>query len=900
MGGRSQPQSITATRVCALRLWVAIALLNLSVAAGLSGEKIEELPLVPSGATVVLMAGLPGDIESENAYHEQMQELLETTFAAGNVHQVICLSDFSEALKPPAKLDVAFLKADRNSFQDLGAKLSGVTNPVVLIAWGHGGKQGNTPVFHVRGPRLTPADFQTFARKVSTASRWILLFRGSGAFASELSGSGRAILSSEFGTMFNSDPVSMQFLVKIIRANPIIPFGTLAEKLGHVSAAWYKERNLAATEEPTLWVGDDKPRLLAAVASQEQSIPDKVGTPENKTVADKIKQAAPDLPLAWKEIKREEASKYPGLDAILLKRRVHCTLANSPAISTEQEEFIQVFTLEGKRFGDFDISYTPPFEDIHFLDCEVLHPDGTIMRLDPDAIREERQESIADYQTGRRKFFSLPAVVPGSILHVRHRSEWQTFPLPHTSMEIPVGRDLAAVAVEIEVTVPKESAFHFGLEKVQAADPIIKRGNYGTTYSWKFENVAAPVQEQLSPPRHDPRLLISTFPEWADFASWYGRICKLTDATGPELTTKALELAAQSKNDRDKVVSVYNYVTGLRYVAVPLGVNSFRPHAATNVLQNQFGDCKDKANLFNALLHELKIEAHLVLLPRFSQAHDNLPGLAFNHAISQVWLEGKPVWVDTTDDVCRFGLLPPGDPGRRVLVVDGKSTNLVQLPSPEIGEHELKIKANVDCTKPQQPLAIHLETTTRGYADYELRNAAQENTKLAASFPLLSRILHPVAGAFALERQNATRVSALEENFSCQADGAWIGAVSSKERQCLLRTPFWIPNQWRLALHSRKNPLYLNEGYPLRLEEEFAFVLPPQSRVEYLPEVRENKAGPLRWRAEWTKVADDKLTARFQAELGSGELSADETIELQRQLIELFGAFGACASFAYP
>jgi hypothetical protein len=86
----------------------------------------------------------------------------------------------------------------------------------------------------------------------------------------------------------------------------------------------------------------------------------------------------------------------------------------------------------------------------------------------------------------------------------------------------------------------------------------------------------------------------------------------------------------------------------------------------------------------------------------------------------------------------------------------------------------------------------------------------------------------------------------------------------------------------------------------LRIEEEFAFVLPPQSRVEYLPEVRENKAGPLRWRAEWTKVAEDKITARFQAELGSGELSADETIELQRQLMELFGAFGACASFSYP
>ena len=59
-------------------------------------------------------------------------------------------------------------------------------------------------------------------------------------------------------------------------------------------------------------------------------------------------------------------------------------------------------------------------------------------------------------------------------------------------------------------------------------------------------------------------------------------------------------------------------------------------------LQNEYGDCKDKANLFNTLLHSVGIEAHLVLVPRFSQAHEDLPGLSFNHAISRV----TPGWRD--------------------------------------------------------------------------------------------------------------------------------------------------------------------------------------------------------------------------------------------------------------
>ena len=236
------------------------------------------------------------------------------------------------------------------------------------------------------------------------------------------------------------------------------------------------------------------------------------------------------------------------------------------------------------------------------------------------------------------------------------------------------------------------------LEQVAAADPVIRQTTYGTTYSWDFQNLPAQEHEVLVPPGARSRLLISTFPDWAAFAEWYGRIGQLTDEVTPEIAAKAKELTREAKDDREKVLALYNYVTRLRYVAVPLGVNSFRPHAAANVLQNEYGDCKDKANLFNTLLRSVGIEAHLVLVPRFSQAHDDLPGLSFNHAISQVNFGGGTVWVDTTDDVCRFGLLPPGDPGRKVLVIDGHTQALTQLPSTEPKDHVLRVRGEVDST----------------------------------------------------------------------------------------------------------------------------------------------------------------------------------------------------------
>jgi hypothetical protein len=122
--------------------------------------------------------------------------------------------------------------------------LAGGTNALVVIAWGHGGRQGNKPVLHVRGPRITAADFKEVARQVAAgASRWVLMFRGSGSFASELAGEGRQIISSEGETMFNDDPIGMPLLLKIAKEKPELPFQGLAEELGRATEAWYKQRN---------------------------------------------------------------------------------------------------------------------------------------------------------------------------------------------------------------------------------------------------------------------------------------------------------------------------------------------------------------------------------------------------------------------------------------------------------------------------------------------------------------------------------------------------------------------------------------------------------------------------------------------------------------------------------
>jgi len=184
----------------------------------------------------------------------------------------------------------------------------------------------------------------------------------------------------------------------------------------------------------------------------------------------------------------------------------------------------------------------------------------------------------------------------------------------------------------------------------------------------------------------------------------------------------------------------------------------------------------------------------------------------------------------------------------------------------------------------------------------QLREAARESKGHAGSTPLLAARLRPVAGAFALDvdGQAATQISALDEDFSGQMDGTWVGGASLTAGKWLLRAPFWTPKEWDVALHHRKSPIFLNEGYPLTLDEEFEFTLPARAEPEPLPGTNQNLDGPLQWRTEWARVGNDKLSARFHAELARGEMSLAESAEFQKQLRELLTALAGGVAFSVP
>jgi transglutaminase-like putative cysteine protease len=155
------------------------------------------------------------------------------------------------------------------------------------------------------------------------------------------------------------------------------------------------------------------------------------------------------------------------------------------------------------------------------------------------------------------------------------------------------------------------------------------------------------------------------------------------------------------------------------YLGITIDTDSmagYRPHAAADVCDNRYGDCKDKATLLCTLLRAVGVDARIVLVssgyPRVNRT--DWPSAYFNHAIvaipcSEPAPQGATVvrlggtdylLFDPTNDEVPFGLLPMEDMGGEALVLAQGVASTVTIPPFPSGdvtvESQVKTVLNAD------------------------------------------------------------------------------------------------------------------------------------------------------------------------------------------------------------
>lgn len=240
----------------------------------------------------------------------------------------------------------------------------------------------------------------------------------------------------------------------------------------------------------------------------------------------------------------------------------------------------------------------------------------------------------------------------------------------------------------------------------------------------------------------------SEFADWQAVAAW-GRQLFTESGASPLVDAKAAQIRASARDKQARALAALDLVQReVRYFGTEMGASSHRPQAPELVLQQRFGDCKDKVGLLVALLRRLDIEAVPVLVStgiRNDVAKLEPTPLAFDHVIARVDVDGATYWLDATRARQTGPLAARSVYGYgKGLPLEQGANALVALPEP-FGQTRMAVDDAFSFSKIAADARLESRITYRGDLAELIRMAADEKglADLATDISSPYRRLYP-------------------------------------------------------------------------------------------------------------------------------------------------------------
>jgi tetratricopeptide (TPR) repeat protein len=390
-----------------------------------------------------------------------------------------------------------------------------------------------------------------------------------------------------------------------------------------------------------------------------------------------------------------------------------------------------------QQWGQIQVGYNSANERVEIPYVRVIKADGSIVKAGDDAVQDlsaplEQQAPV--YTDYRVKHITVPGLRPGEVLEYRLVTVIHT-PLAPGEFWTDYDFDKSNIDLDEEVDVDVPARRPLKLKTKAGMDPKISEQDGRRLYHWTNSHLEREddkkdkendKKKKKTPDDDRPDIQLTSFVSWEQIGRWYAGLEKDRRAPSPEVRAKAEELTRGLNTDLDKVQALYDFVAkNFRYVSLSLGLGRYQPHAASDVLHNQYGDCKDKHTLLASLLEAENMHASSVLINSTRKLDPDVPSPSqFDHVITLLPM-AKPdeeVWMDTTSEVAPFRLLAYTLRKKQALVIPASGTpHLEQTPADtptpdsEIAEVEGKINGI-------GKLEVHVHYTFRGDEELMLRS----------------------------------------------------------------------------------------------------------------------------------------------------------------------------------
>jgi len=401
---------------------------------------------------------------------------------------------------------------------------------------------------------------------------------------------------------------------------------------------------------------------------------------------------------------RAPLPNYPGdTDAVVLLTERVVTVSSNGEVRSTYRKVIRILRPGGRENGTLSVYFDSQTE-VTSLKAWGITANGEEFEVKKgDAVTAGYSEEL--YLDTRYLVLRIPGAQVGSVIGYEYQQLERPFvlqaiwgvqdeiPVRHArfTLELPSSWTYAASWRNREEVKPQATAENHWMWDLSDIEPIRLEPHMPT---WRA--VAAQFQVSFLPKDQ----LNQNNGSWAQIGRWYAQTANSRRESTPPIRDKVHGLIGDATDPMEKIGRLASYVQHvIRYVAIEIGIGGYLPHAAGEVFAGGYGDCKDKATLLSAMLHEAGIDSYYVLInsKRDYLAPDFPSMLGFDHVILAIRLPegaspqgmstilrhqklGRLLLFDPTDSSTPLGYLPPSLQASQGLLVTDSEGEIISTP----------------------------------------------------------------------------------------------------------------------------------------------------------------------------------------------------------------------------
>jgi tetratricopeptide (TPR) repeat protein/transglutaminase-like putative cysteine protease len=429
-------------------------------------------------------------------------------------------------------------------------------------------------------------------------------------------------------------------------------------------------------------------------------------------------------------------ANYAQESAVIESMSTKIVFDNDGGSTRVQTSRVKVRTDGGvQQWGLLNFPFQSATQVVEIDYVRVRKADGSTLITPPDNVQDldaEITRSAPFYSDLREKHVAVKGLGKGDVLE--YQAHWRsTKPLIPGQFWFIYNFHHDGVVLEerLEISVPAGRVVKVkGPQDTQTVTTEAGSKIYAWTYS-QLQGAKEPGSELKKQTQAAlgrlpaPDVQVSSFRSWDEVGRWYWDLQKDRIEPSAAIRAKAADLTKGMTDDSAKMRALYSFVSlQYRYIGIAFGIGRYQPHAADDVLTNNYGDCKDKHTLLASLLKASGITLYPALISSTWKLDPDVPSPAqFDHIIGYVPQGKDGIWLDTTPEVAPFGNLMMPLRDKPALVMSGdKPAQLITTPADLASPGTIVFKIDGKLAD-DGTFDAKVEDTLRGDREVPLRSA---------------------------------------------------------------------------------------------------------------------------------------------------------------------------------